>query len=455
MIAIPIKNRVRLEIREFFKLAVPLASAQVAQSATGFADTIMMGRMGADVLAAGGLAAIIFISIMVTASGLVMGVSPLVAEAFGAGQKTRIQQIARQGLWLALLVSIPIMILTAHLDAWLGHTGQTETTVTLADTYLDIILWGLFPAVGFAALRSTVSALSQARPIMVIITIGTAFNILGNYVLGFGKWGFPAMELAGLALATALTWWGMFVALALYVLLHPALRDYQIFQGLRRIRLRVLWQLIWVGVPIGIFTGLETGFFTIITFWMGTLGTETLAAHQVVFQTIVVAFMVPLGISYATTVRVGQWLGRGDRVGIRQAAWVSVSITVLLMLCFSSTFLLFPRQIIGLYLDVQNPANAPIVELALPLLKVAAIAQVLDGVQKAVYGALQGLQDTQVPTLLNILGFWGVGLSAGYGLGFYLGLGSVGLWIGQSVAIAAVAGLFICRFQQLISQRKP
>ncbi|MEM8808120.1 MAG: MATE family efflux transporter [Cyanobacteria bacterium P01_G01_bin.38] len=454
MIAIPIKNDLRTEIREFFKLAIPLAGAQVAQSATGFADTIMMGRMGADILAAGGLAAVLFISIMVTASGLVMGVSPLVAEAFGAGQKTRIQQIARQGLWLALLVSIPIMIGTAHLDTWLSHTGQAETTVALVNTYLDIILWGLFPAVGFAALRSTVSALSQAQPIMTIITVGTVFNILGNYVLGFGKWGFPAMELAGLALATALAWWGMFIALVLYVCLHPALRAYRIFQGLHRVRPKILWQLVWVGVPIGIFTGLETGFFTVITFWVGTLGTEVLAAHQVVFQTIVVAFMVPLGISYATTVRVGQWLGQRNLAGIQQATWVSISITTLLMLVFSSAFLLFPTQIIGLYLDVQDPANAPIIELALPLLKVAAIAQVLDGVQKAVYGALQGLQDTQVPTILNILGFWGVGLSVGYGLGFYLGLGSVGLWIGQSVAIAAVATLFIGRFCQLMAQRK-
>lgn len=240
MIAIPIKNGLRTEIQEFFKLAIPLASAQVAQSATGFADTIMMGRMGADVLAAGGLAALVFISIMVTASGVVMGVSPLVAEAFGAGQKTRIQQVIRQGLWLSLLISIPVMIFTAHLETWLSHTGQTETTLRLVNTYLDIILWGLFPAVGFAALRSAVSALSQTQPIMVIITLGTTFNIVGNYVLGFGKWGFPVMGLAGLALATALTWWGMFLSLALYVVYHPALREYRIFQGLRCLRLRVL-----------------------------------------------------------------------------------------------------------------------------------------------------------------------------------------------------------------------
>lgn len=456
------KNNLLTEVREFFKLAVPLASAQVAQSATGFADTVMMGRMGADVLAAGGLAAITFLCIMMTASGVAMGVSPLIAEAFGAGQKTRIEQIARQGLWLSVLVAIPTMLFTGHLDVLLSRTGQTETTVQLANTYLDIMLWGLFPAVGFAALRATVSALSQARPIMFIVVSGTAFNIVWNYILGFGKFGFPKMGLAGLALASVITLWGMFLALAVYVFTNKNLKHYHIFQELHRVRPRILKELAWVGIPIGLFSGLETGFFMVITFWMGLLGTDVLAAHQIVFQTIVVVFMVPLGISYATTVRVGQWLGRRDgvaaacrhRTGIQQAALVSMSVTTVFMIGVSSAFLFFPKSIIGLYIDITNPINANIVAIALPLLIIAAIAQVLDGFQKAVYGSLQGLQDTQIPMLLNVLGYWGIGLSVGYVLGFQLQMGGVGLWIGQSVAIAVVAGLFSWRLWRLVKHQK-
>ncbi|GAP96044.1 MATE family efflux transporter [Leptolyngbya sp. NIES-2104] len=452
MIRVP--SRIQSEVQEFLKLAIPLASAQVAQSATGFADTIMMGRMGAEILAGGGLAAIIYLSIMATTSSMVMGVSPLIAEAFGAGQKTRTQQLARQGLWLSLIVTIPMMIVTGSLDRWMIHTGQTETTVRLANTYLDIMLWGLFPAVGFAALRATVSALSQARPVMIIVIVGTAFNIVGNYILGFGEFGFPEMGLAGLALSSVLALWGMFLALALYIFLHPKLRDYRVFQELHRIRPKILWELAWVGVPIGLFSGLEMGFFMVTTFWMGTLGTAALAAHQIVFQTIVVIFMVPLGISFATTVRVGQWLGKQDILGIQQATWVSLIMTVLFMSGVSIAVLLFPKQVIGIYLDVQNPENAAIISLAIPLLIIAAIAQVLDGFQKAVYGSLQGLQDTQIPMVLNVLGYWGVGLSAGYLLGFHLGLGSTGLWIGQSIAIAVVAMLFAGRLLKLIAQRK-
>lgn len=454
MLSTTMRSPLKAEIREFLKLAVPLASAQVAQSATGFADTVMMGRMGAEVLAAGGLAALIFISTMTATSGVVMGISPLVAEAHGAGQTTRIQRVARQGLWLAGLAAIPAMIIVGHFDRWMMQAGQTETTVRLADTYLDIMLWGLFPVIGFAALRALISALSQARPVMTIVIAGTVFNIVGNYILGFGKFGFPEMGLAGLALASVIAQWGMFIALALYVAVHPKLRIYRFFGELHRLRPRVLWQLIWVGAPIGAFSGLETGFFLVTTFWMGTFGTEALAAHQIVFQTIAVVFMVPLGISYATTVRVGQWLGRQDFDGIKQAAWVSVGMSTLFVLSVSIAFLLFPEQIVGIYLDVQNPDNAAVIALALPLLIIAAIAQTLDGLQKAVYGSLQGLQDTQVPMLLNVLGYWGVGLSVGYVLGFQLNMGSRGLWIGQSAAIAVVAVLFIWRLRQLVVQQR-
>ncbi|MEM9978915.1 MAG: MATE family efflux transporter, partial [Cyanobacteria bacterium P01_D01_bin.2] len=371
-----LKHPLHLEVREFLKLAIPLISAQVAQSATGFADTIMMGRMGAETLAAGGLAAIIYISIMTATSGMVMGVSPLVAEAFGAGQKSRIQQIARQGLWLALLVSIPAMVITEQVDIWMLRIGQAPAIVALADTYLNIILWSLLPMAGFTALRSTVSALSQAQPIMITMVVGTAFNIVANYVLGFGKLGLPAMGLAGLALATTLTWWGMFMALALYVLLHPTMRAYRFFQALHHPRLRILRQLAWVGLPIGIFSGLEAGFFLAIMLLMGRLGTEALAAHQVVLQTIAVVFMIPLGISFATTVRVGQWLGQRDWAGMQQATWVSMVVTTLLMVIGSMAFLMFPKQIIGIYLDVNNPENAAIVALAIPLLTIAAITMV-------------------------------------------------------------------------------
>jgi multidrug resistance protein, MATE family len=370
-----LQAKIRTEIREFLKLAIPLASAQVAQSATGFADTVMMGRLGAEALGAGGLASLTFFALLNTAVGAVMGVSPLVAEAYGAGHKTRVEQVARQGFWLSLILAIPIMILIGHLGSLMGQLGQAATTVTMAKSYLDVILWGFFPALGFAMLRGFVSALSQARPVMVIVIAGTLFNIAGNYVLGFGKLGFPKMELAGLALSTTITFWGMFLALVIYTLKHKQLNTYRLFQKLHRVKPGILWELLVIGLPIGVSSALEVGLFTVVTYLMGVLGTDVLAAHQIVFQTIVVIFMVPLGMSFATTARVGQLSGQQNREGVRLAGYVSISIGVIFMSIMTMALLLFPLQVIGLYVDISDPENANVVGLAIPMLTVAAVIQ--------------------------------------------------------------------------------
>ena len=437
---------VRAEIRAFLNLATPLASAQVAQSVTGFIDTMMMGRLGAEHLAAGGLASLTFFSLLMTATGVVTGVSPLVAEAYGAGHQSRVSQLTSQGLWISLFLAIPIMLLVGQMGFFLPLLGQAANTVVLAESYLDIILWGAFPAIGFAMLRGVVSSLSYARPVMIIMIGGTICNVVGNYVLAFGKLGFPRMELAGLALASALSLWGMFLALVGYSLCHLHLRTYHLFQNVHQLRLRILWQLAWVGVPIGVSSALEIGLFLVVTYLMGTLGTETLAAHQIVFQTVFVIFMVPLGMSQATTVRVGQWFGKQSHEGERRAGYVGIGSAASFMTCVVIVLLLFPEQIVGIYLDTHDPDNIRIVTLAMSMLRVAAMAQIFDGVQKSATGALYGLQDTRIPVLLGLLAFWGIGLTSGYVLGFYVELGGVGLWIGQSIGVAIAAIFFVWRF---------
>ena len=240
MTLISVNSPLRIETKKFLQLAIPLASAQVAQSLTGFFDTIMMGRLGAETLAAGGLASLTFFALLNTIAGMVMGISPLVAEADGAGDRHRIEQLVRQGFWLVLFLSIPTTITIAHFDSIMLRLGQAPTIVTGANTYLDIMLWGFFPALGFAMLRGFVSGLSHARSIMAIVIVGTLFNITGNYVLGFGKFGFPRLELAGLALSSTVTLWGMFFAMVIYILKHPQLRTYRIIEQLHRLKPKIL-----------------------------------------------------------------------------------------------------------------------------------------------------------------------------------------------------------------------
>jgi multidrug resistance protein, MATE family len=440
------------EIKELLHLTIPLASAQVAQAATGFVDTVMMGWLGQQTLAAGGLATTTYTTLLVAATGVVFSVSPLIAEAFGAGNRSKIQKVTQQGFWLSLFLSIPAMVILGNIDSLMLRFGQAQNIVSLAKIYLDIMVWGFFPALTFAMLKSAVSSLSQPRIITIIVVIGTLFNAAGNYVLGFGKLGFPIMGLTGIALASVLSQWLMLIFLIIYILKHEELRTYQVFKNLFGIEPKILIEMIRLGLPIGISFAFEVGLFSVTTYLMGLLGTEILAAHLIVFQTIAVVFMVPLGMSLATTIRVGQWNGQNNLTGVRKTAYTSMWMGAIFMTAMAVLLLFFSRQVIGLYLDTRNPENANVVSLATSMFAVAALSQVLDGVQTTAAGALRGLKDTRIPMLLSFIAFWVFGLASGYLLGFRFGLDGIGLWLGQAIGVGASAGVFIWRFRALTLQ---
>ena len=444
------KSLLLSEIKAFLTLAIPLAGVQLSQAAIGFVDTLMMGRIGLETLAAGGLAALTFSVFLYTTSGVLMGVSPIVATAYGAGDKQQIDRVVQQGCLLVVGLTIPMSLLIANFDLLMRHLGQAETTVVLGNTYLDIMVWGFFPALGFALLRSVVAAMSHTRVIMSIAIGGTIINIIGDYVLGFGKFGFPRLGITGLALASIIAMWAMFIALVGYILTHKELKTYRFFRQIYRVDRQILTSLLRVGIPIGVATALEIGLFTIVTYLMGLLGTEVLAAHQVVLQTIAITFMVPLAMSYAATIRVGQEIGQNGLLGATRAAYVGAALGLGFMLIMAAVLLLFPQQIIGIFIDTSDPRNANVVTLATGIMTIAAISQILDGPQKIIMGALYGLQDTRIPMILSFLAFWGIGLMSGYWLGFHTSLGGNGLWIGQSIGIAISAVMFVWRFHHLV-----
>lgn len=448
MISASPQNRLTTEIKACLGLAVPLAGAQLAQAATAFVDTVMMGWLGSATLGAGGLGASVFQSLLLISTGIVSAVSPLVAAAYGGGQAATVGKIVRQGLWLAAGLALPVGLLLWTAQAWLPRLGQSAETVGLALPYLRSIVWGVLPALGFAVLRNFVAALSEPRPVIVIMLGGTVFNMLANYSLMFGKWGLPALGLAGIGLASSASLWGMFIALTLYILSQPRYRPYQVFNKLNYLETRVLRDLIQIGMPIGVLAAVETGMFTVTTFLMGQLGTVPLAAHQVALQTAALTFMVPLGISLATTVRVGQQLGQQNLDGARLAGKVGIGIAALFMSLMGLLFWLFPEAIVALYLDVEKPENVAVVTLAKQLLIVAAVFQLFDGIQVSAAGALRGLKDTRIPMLIGIVAYWGIGLTSGYLLGIQLGGGGIGLWWGLAIGLAAASVVLTWRFSK-------
>jgi multidrug resistance protein, MATE family len=429
----------KAEIRACLALAIPLAGAQLAQAATAFIDTVMMGLLGSATLAAGGLGAAFFQALVIISTNLLAAVSPLAAAAYGAGEQDAVSRTVSQGFWLAASLTLPVALLLWFAGPIFRGLGQEPTLIETALPYLRAIVWSIPPLLGFAVLRHFVSALSDPRPVIVIMLAGALCNALGNYVLALGKFGLPALGLAGIGLASTLSLWGMFTALLLYVLIRPRYRKYRIFHSLGRFEPFVFFELVRIGLPIGVLAAVETGMFTLTTFWMGQLGTTVLAAHQVALQTAVITFMVPLGISLATTVRVGLRLGQQDWQGAKLAGAVGIGLSILVMIAAALLFWLMPERIVGFYLDTQDPANREVVQLAQRLLGVAAIFQIVDGVQVSASGALRGFKDTRVPMLIGILAYWGIGLPSGYLLGIHLGLGSIGLWWGLALGLLVAA----------------
>ncbi len=444
-----LKSAVGMEGRAFLKLAIPLATAQLAQFAVGFVDTIMMGHLNTASLAAGGLASTTFQMLLTIVTGFVMSVGVLAAEAYGASKKDQLTGLARQGLWLSLLLAVPFMILLWQMTPLLKALHQPETVVDLAQRYFDGIAWGVLPALGFAMLRGYLAAFSLANVVTVIVTIGTAFNIACNYVLGFGKLGFARMELFGLGLGSTLSLWLMFVLFAAYILRHPELSRYRFWRGWKHPNSVILRQLMAVGLPIAVTLTLELGMFLAVSYMAGSLGAQVLAAHQIAFQTMALIFMVPLGMSQAVTARVGLWFGRGSRAGTRLAGWVAIASAVTFLLLTALTLVVIRPVMIGLFIDLHDPQNAPVIALAMNLLLVSALAQMIDGVQRVTMSALYGLQDTRVPMILSAVAFWGIGLTASYILCFLFHWGAVGLWIGQYTGVTVAAIIFVGRFHRL------
>ena len=439
------------EVRACLTLALPLVAAQLAQSATGFVDTLMMGLLGSQALAAGGLGAIAFGFLLIIPTGVISAVSPIAAEAYGAGKPEKVAEVVRQGLWVSLLFAMPLTLLLLNAEPMLRLLGQTADTSMLTARFLGTIAWGYFPALGFVALRSFVSALSQPRSVMVIVSLGTLLNVIANYVLMFGKLGFPALGIAGIGWASALSWWSMFVALIAYILYQPSLNRYAIFRRWQ-FEPKIFWDLLKVGLPIGATIGIEAGLFTTTTFLIGQMGTVSLAAHQIALQSAAIAFNVPLGISLATTVRVGQLLGKHDAQALRLAGFVGIGCSGLAMGLTALLFWLAPERVVALYLDVKNPANAAVVNLTKMLLGVAAVFQIVDGIQVGAAGALRGLKDTRVPMLIAILAYWVVGFGSGIVFGRSLGFGVVGLWWGLAIGLAVAAIVMPWRFHRYSNQ---
>ena len=441
-----LRHAIRTELRELLLLSGPVVAAQLAQMSMGFVDTVMVGRLGPEALAGVALGNTTFFFLFIVCAGVIVAVGPMVSQAFGAGEQEPIGRSVRQGLWLAVALAVPAMLIVRHIAPFLRLIGQPEDIIQMSQAYLRAISWGFLPFLWFVALRSFVEAVSRPWPVTFITFVAVAVNVGANYVLMFGALGVPALGLVGTGWASTIVFWGMLLALAVFVRGQRQFRQYHLFARLGTPDPEYFRELFRIGWPIGVQHGIEAGLFMITAFLIGTLGATPLAAHQIAIQCAAFTFMVPLGIGIATSVRVGQAAGRGDRLGVRWAGLGGLLLSSTFMLCAAFAFWFLPEAIVALYVDVEAPANAAVVRLAVALLGIAAVFQLFDGVQVAAAGALRGLKDTRIPMLIAFCTYWLVGLTTGYVFGLRMGGGVQGLWWGLVLGLASAALLLSLRF---------
>lgn len=434
------------ELRATFALAWPLVIAQLAQNALHTTDVILLGWLGPAYLAAGTLATSFLMPFLVGGMGVIGAVAPLVAQARGARDIKAVRRIVRQGCWAAILIAILLVPIVLQIRPLYLALGQDPTASERAEQFIQIAAWSLFPALGMIAFRSLLSAFDATRAILVITVAGVFLNAAIGYLLIFGNFGFPRLELRGAAIATLITNIAMFIFMVAYVLRHRRLKRFHVLLRFWKPDWPRFREIFRVGLPIGLTVLAEVGLFTAAAILMGRLGTDEVAAHAIALQCASMAFMVPLGLGVAATVRVGTAFGRSDPEGIRKAGWTAFGLGTGFMALSCLLFLTAGPTVVGLFLDPHIDANANAVALAATFLVVAGVFQLVDGAQVVAAHALRGLSDTKVPMLFAIFGYWAVGLPIAYILGFVVGWRGVGIWIGLASGLAFVAVVLVTRF---------
>ena len=448
----PTDNSYKAHARAVMALALPLAGTQLAQFALHMTDVLMMGWYGLDELAALVLASGYWFIIFILVAGFAFAVMPLVTTAAAEGDHTMVRRATRMGVWLSLLAAVAVYPLMAFSSDLLVAMGQKPEISDLAEEYLAITGLEMAPALVVAVFRSYYAALERTRVILIVILVAVLANAVLDYALIFGNLGAPEMGVTGSAVASLLVTTGTMLYLGWYA--HRSSPEHALFQNPFKPDMEIFWRVFRMGVPIGLTALAEVGLFNAAAIMMGWLGTVQLAAHGIALQLSAIAFMVQIGISQAGTIRVGAALGRKDEAELRRGALVVTGLSMLFAVVSFTMFLTVPEMLVGLYIAPTEPERDAVIAMGAGLMLYAALFQFSDGGQVTALSLLRGVHDTAVPMWLASFSYWLVGLPVAYVLGFPMGFGADGIWIGLLIGLTVAwiaMGLRFWMFKSRIS----
>ncbi len=443
------RPRLARELGATIVLAAPLVLGQLSAIGMNVVDTMLAGHLDGHTLGAVAVGTNVWVLAIVIVIGVMMALQPSVAQLHGAGRVAEIGPLFRQALWIAIPLGVALAFVVALAGPLLfGLIGVDAALVADAGGFLNAVAFGAPALTLFFALRGLSEGLGLTRPTMWFSLLGLALLAPIGYVLMYGAFGLPRLGARGCGMATAIVLWLQCLAFTGYVAVHPRYRAVAPFARCEAADPRAIGALLWIGVPMAVTLFMEASLFVAVALLLGSLGTAIVASHQIAINVVSVAFMVPLGIALATTVRVGHAVGRGEAAGVRLAAGASLLLTAFVQVVSALLLAVLASRIAALY-----TIDAAISRLAAELIVLAAIFQLSDGIQAVANGSLRGLKDTRVPMFLTLFAYWGVGMPVGHALAFRAGHGAHGMWYGLIAGLSVAALLLSWRFWRLTARR--
>lgn len=433
------------ELREMLRLAWPVVLAQVGIMLMGVVDTAMVGRVGPSAVAAVGLAHVYWMNVMIPGMGVLLVLDPVVSQATGANDRDAVARGVQRGILMAVAISVPSALLLVPGELFSEFLRQPPDVTPIAATFSRISIIGVLPFYLFYALRQSLQAMAQVRPVVIAIVVSNFVNFGLDWALIYGHLGFPAWGTYGSAIATATSRWLMFMLLLIFG--WKQLRSFIVPWRPESFRMAPLLKMARIGANVGLQNWIEIAVWSGGGIAVGWFGAVPLAAHEIAINLAALSFMFPMGVSAAAAAMVGRAIGRGDLPAARRGAMAAVVLGVALMMVLTLVYLLMPRTLALLF--VVDPAT---VATAASLIFIAGVFQQFDGLQAIATGILRGTGDTRVPMLLHFAGFWIIGIPLCLWLALPVGFGPQGIWWGYVGALIVVAAMQLWRVRWRFKQ---
>ncbi len=440
-------KNIKSEITSTFKLAYPIIIGQIGVIMMGVVDSIMVGKIGPIPLAAASLGNSLIFLILIIGIGSSIVVSPIVAILVGAKRFSECGVYFRQSLLVNILLSIIMVGVILVGVNYIKYLNQPPEVIELTVVYMTIVGFSAIPLMLFQTYKQFIEGLSIMKPAMIVSLLANIINAFANWVLIFGKLGFPELGLAGAAWATFLSRLFMVIVIMIYVMTNKKFKQYDVTFHFRGINFPVIKKLLSLGLPSGFQYFFEVGAFTFAVIMIGWIGSNELAAHQIAINLASISFMAVLGISQAASVRVGNAMGEQNIPNIRKAGFTAIALGAGIMSLAGLTFILLNNFLPTLYID-----DEVVVSIASRLIIIAALFQLSDGTQAVGIGVLRGLTDVKGPTIITFFAYWIISLPIAYLLAFNFNMGVDGVWIGLLIGLTVSAILLTLRFNHKSKQ---